>query len=95
MLVSKIRQRLRLTTTVLDAEIADLISECKSDLLLSGVAEGKILDDDPLILRAVSTYCRAYYEKDNAAATRLQAAYDMLKGHLTLSTDYGGQVEVP
>lgn len=95
MLVSKIRQRLRLTTTVLDAEIADLISECKHDLVLSGVVEAKLNDDDPLILRAVSTYCRAYYEKDNVAAARLQAAYDMLKGHLTLSADYGAQVQPP
>lgn len=87
-LVGKVRQRLRFKTTVLDIEIADLIEECKADLRLSGVLAEKIIDDDPLILRAVSTYCRAYYETDTDNAKRLQLSYDLLKQHLTLSTDY-------
>lgn len=87
-LLLKVRQRVRFKTTTLDSEIMDLIDECKADLCLSGVLPEKIIDDDPLILRAVSTYCRAYYETDDDAAKRLQAAYDMLKQHLTLSSDY-------
>lgn len=84
----KIKQRVRITTTSLDVEIQDLIDEAKADLILSGVLEEKIVDDDPLILRAVSTYCRAYYEPDNVKAERLQASYDMLKAHLSMSVDY-------
>ncbi len=88
MLVAKVRQRVRFKTTILDAEIADLIAECKADLRLSGVLPARIIDEDPLILRAVSTYCRAYYETDGDAAKRLQLSYDLLKQHLTLSVDY-------
>lgn len=88
MLVEKIRQRVRLTTTTLDTEIADLIEEAKADLILSGVLAEKIVDTDPLILRAISTYCRAYYESDNAKAERLQQSYESIKQHLTLAGDY-------
>lgn len=88
MLVEKIRQRVRLTTNALDDEISDLIEEAQADLKLSGVAEDKIVDTDPLILRAISTYCRAYYEGDNVKAERLQQSYEMIKRHLCLSADY-------
>ena len=84
----KIKQRVRLTTTAFDTEVQDLIDECKADLMLSGVLEEKIIDTDPLILRAVSTYCRAYYEGDNVKAERLQASYESIKTHLSLSADY-------
>lgn len=89
-LFEKIKQRVRLRTSALDGEVLDLIDECKADLMLSGVLEEKIGDDDPLILRAVSTYCRAYYETDNNKAERLQAAYESLKTHLSMSVDYTG-----
>lgn len=88
MLVLKIRQRVRIKSGVLDGEILDLIDEAKADLVLAGVAAEKIVDEDPLILRAVSTYCRAYYEGDNVKAERLQASYESLKAHLSMSVDY-------
>ncbi len=84
----KIKQRVRIKTSALDTEIEDLIDEAKADLALSGVLEEKIVDADPLILRAVSTYCRAYYEGDNVKAERLQASYKSLKAHLSMSVDY-------
>lgn len=87
-LVQKIRQRVRLSTTSLDEEILDLIDEVKADLKLSGVCAEKIIDNDPLILRAISTYCRAYYETDNVKASRLQESYEFIKQHLTISLDY-------
>lgn len=88
MLLLKIRQRLRLKSGVLDDEILDLIDEAKADLVLSGVLEENIIDTDPLILRAISTYCRAYYEGDNIKVERLQASYESLKTHLSMSVDY-------
>ena len=92
-MIDKIRLRVRLTTNALDAEIADLIEEAKADLILSGISESKIVDEDPLILRAVTAYCRAYYasqkdEADNAA--RLSESYESIKKHLALSGDYRG-----
>lgn len=87
-LFTKIKQRVRLTGNALDIEVQDLIDECKADLVLSGVLEDKVIDTDPLIYRAVSTYCRAYYEGDNVKAERLQSSYESLKAHLSMSVDY-------
>jgi hypothetical protein len=87
-IAQKIKQRVRIKTNVLDGEIDDLIEEAKADLTLSGVLEEKIVDTDPLILRAVSTYCKIYYEGDNVKAERLQKSYDSLKTHLSMSVDY-------
>ena len=92
-LFEKIKQRVRLTMSALDGEVLDLIDECKADLMLSGVLEDKIIDTDPLVLRAVSTYCRAYYEGDNTKAERLQASYESLKTHLSISVDYTAVTE--
>lgn len=87
-IVDKIRQRVRLSTNALDEEVTDLIAEAKADIQLSGVDPLKIIDDDPLILRAISTYCRAYYEKDDTKSARLQLSYESIKSHLSMSTDY-------
>ena len=84
----KIKQRVRIKTDLLNGEIQDLIDEAKADLELAGILSAKIIDTDPLILRAVSTYCRAYYESDNVKAERLQAAYESIKAHLGLSEEY-------
>ena len=84
----KIKQRVRIKNDLLSGEIQDLIDEAKADLELAGILSAKIIDTDPLILRAVSTYCRAYYESDNVKAERLQAAYESIKAHLSLSVDY-------
>ena len=84
----KIKQRVRIKNDLLSGEIQDLIDEAKADLELSGVDPLKIIDTDILILRAVSTYCRAYYETDNVKAERLQASYESIKAHLSLSVDY-------
>ena len=85
-MLEKIRQRVRFSSNVFDSELSDLIDECKADLALSGVVQ--IDDNDPLILRAVSTYVRQYYETDNVKAERLQKSYDSIKSHLSLSGDY-------
>ena len=93
-LVEKIRQRVRFKASTLDSEIQDLIDETKADLELAGVDPLKIIDTDPLILRAVSTYCRAYYETDNNKAERLDRSYESIKQHLSMSVDYAVVVVV-
>ena len=47
---------------------------------------------DPLVRRAITTYVKANFGWDNPDAERLQKAYDLLKMHLTLSTDYAYHV---
>lgn len=80
---------LRVNNTAFDAEIQDLIDAARQDLILAGIIPSKANDDtDPLIKRAIITYCKANFGYDNPDADRLQKSYDMLKMHLTLAEDY-------
>ena len=87
-LLEDVRDALRVSGTSLDTEIQDLIEAAKADLQLSGVHPSKIIDTDPLIKRAVVVYCKAHFGWDNPEADRFAKSYDMLKQHLTLSTEY-------
>lgn len=82
----KVALRIAATTTAFDGEVGDLIEAAKDDLQLAGI----ISDDttDPLIKRAVITYCKAYFGYDNPDADRFIKAYEMLKMHLTLAEGY-------
>ena len=77
------------STTAFDDEISDLIAAAQADLQLSGMAAEKVIDDtDPLIKRAIVVYVKWQFGFDNPDADRLERAYNLLKGHLTLSQDY-------
>jgi uncharacterized phage protein (predicted DNA packaging) len=72
----------------LESEAQDLITAAKSDLQLAGVLQTKIVDNDPLIKRAIVTYCKANFGWDNPEAERFQKSYESLKNHLSLSVEY-------
>src|SRR5690606_8674158 len=84
----KLALRISPGTAAYDDEVQDLIEAAKADLRLSGVDPAKLDELDPLIKRAIVTYCKANFGWDNPDADRLQRAYDLLKAHLTLSQDY-------
>ncbi|MBT2722311.1 head-tail connector protein [Bacillus sp. ISL-46] len=85
-MLDKIRKSLRITHNALDDEIQDLIDGAILDLQLSGVK--KTDSDDPLIIRAVTTYCKANFGFDNPDSEKLNQAYTSLKIHLSLAGDY-------
>ena len=90
-MLNDIKDVLRVSGDDLDTEINDLIDSAKADLILSGVNQSKIKDDDPLIKRAVILYCKANFGYDEPKiADRFQVAYNSLKHHLTLSSEYTG-----
>jgi len=91
-LLDDIKQTLRITTTLLDAEIEDLIDSAKADLILSGVLENKLLDSDMLIKRAIILYCKANFGLDNKDSEKYMTSYISLKTHLTLSQEYTVEV---
>jgi uncharacterized phage protein (predicted DNA packaging) len=72
----------------LESEALDLITAAKSDLQLAGVLQSKIVDNDPLIKRAIVTYCKANFGWDNPEAERFRASYESLRNHLSLSAEY-------
>jgi uncharacterized phage protein (predicted DNA packaging) len=85
-MLESVKMALRVTISDFDEEIQDLIDAAKSDLSIAGV--DIINEDDPLIRRAIITYCKANFGYDNPEAERFQQSYDMLKQHLSLSYDY-------
>lgn len=88
-MLNDIKDALRVSGDDLDVEIQDLIDSAKADLVLSGVHKAKVKDDDPLIKRAVILYSKANFGYDDPKiADRFQAAYNSLKHHLTLSSEY-------
>jgi nicotinamide riboside kinase len=82
----KIALRISAANNSFNTEINDLISAAQRDLQVSGI---KVTDtSDALIKRAIVTYCKAYFGYDNPDVDRLIKAYQMLKLHLMLSTEY-------
>lgn len=88
-MLNDIKNSLRVNGDDLNMEIQDLIESAKADLILSGVHKDKVADDDPLIKRAVTLYCKAYFGYDDPKiAERFEQSYISLKHHLTLSSEY-------
>jgi len=88
-MLNDIKNSLRVNGDDLNVEIQDLIESAKADLILSGVHKDKVKDDDPLIKRAVTVYCKANFGyEDPRLLERFQESYISLKHHLTLSAEY-------
>ena len=85
-MLEDVKKTLRVTSTAFDTEVSDLIAACMLDLGISGV--DTVVETDPLIKRAIITYCKAYFGYDNQDSDRLALAYDSLRKHLAISTDY-------
>jgi uncharacterized phage protein (predicted DNA packaging) len=86
--IDDVKLSLRISSTTYNTEITDLIAAAKADLKLSGVLDEKVLETDTLIKRAIITYVKANFGWDNPDADRLQVSYQMLKQHITMSSDY-------
>lgn len=88
-MLEKIKKALRISNDIFNDEIQDLIDSALTDLELSGVVS--FTETDPLIIRAVTIYCKAHFGfNDNSE--RFQQSYDLLKTHLSLSGDYNASV---
>nr|DAE76274.1 MAG TPA: head to tail adaptor [Caudoviricetes sp.] len=84
-MLEKVKLALRITTTAFDGEIEDLISAALADLGIAGVITEE--QDDPLITRAVITFCKANFGEPDEY-DRLKAAYDEQKAQLQMATGY-------
>lgn len=84
-MLGKVKLALRVTTAAFDSEIEDLIAAALADLGIAGVVNQ--LESDPLIIRAVTTYCRANFGQPDDY-DRLKASYDEQKAQLRTATGY-------
>lgn len=84
-MLDKVKLALRIKSSAFDSEITDLIAAALADLGLAGVSQQT--QTDPLIVRAVITYCRANFgEPDDY--DRLKKSYDEQKAQLSMATGY-------
>jgi hypothetical protein len=84
-IVAKVKTALRVTTDAFDSEISDLIDACLLDLGIAGVSENDTTD--PLIIRAVCTYCKANFGSPDEY-DRLKSSYDEQKAQMGMTTGY-------
>lgn len=92
-MIEDVKKALRISNNAFDDEIQDMIEEARADLIQSGLSSEVVNDDvniDPLIKRAIKTYCKAEFGIDNPQSDRFHDAYVMIKQHLSLTGDYNG-----
>lgn len=84
-----VKNVLRISGNDFDTELIDLIEAARNELKLAGV-DSTLADStsDSLIKRAITVYCKAEFGFDNGEAERFRKSFDLIKQHLTLSTDY-------
>ena len=86
-MLDKVKLALRIKSAAFDSEIEDLIAAALADLGLAGVTAAQELEADPLITRAVVTYCRVNFgEPDDYE--RMKKSYDEQKAQLSMATGY-------
>ena len=86
-MLEKVKLALRIKSAAFDSEIEDLIAAALADLGLAGVTAAQELEADPLITRAVVTYCRVNFgEPDDY--DRMKKSYDEQKAQLSMATGY-------
>lgn len=86
-MLDKVKMALRITTKAFDTEITDLINAACGDLGIVGVS-AESTTTDPLLIRAIITYCRANFGTPEDY-DRLKASYDEQKAQLISCTGYG------
>ena len=87
-MLDKIKLILRIDDNIQDEDIQETIEAAEADLQLCGVDKSRIVDTNPLILRAIKTYCKAEYSTDGKESSRYMDSYCMIRNHLSMSIDY-------
>lgn len=84
-MIERVKLALRIATNAFDQEIADLIDAALRDLGIAGVTNDDITD--PLIIRAVVTYCKCNFGQPDDY-DRMKASYDEQKAQMSMATGY-------
>ena len=85
-MLDALKLALRVSTDAYDAELNSLIAAGLGDLGLAGVIPPAV--DDPLVMRAVITYCRIHFGSPASDYDKLVRAYETMKAQLMSATGY-------
>ena len=84
-MLNAVKMALRVTTNAFDDEIGDLINAALCDRGRAGITNKNT--DDPLVRRAVITYCRMNFGQPDDY-DRLKKSYDEQKAQMGMATGY-------
>lgn len=84
-IIEAVKMALRIKTDAFDTELEDLIYAALADLSVAGVTESDT--DNPLVRRAVVTYCRLHFGEPDEY-DRLKKSYDEQKAQMSMATGY-------
>lgn len=91
-LLTQVKNALRIDGVDHDDELDGLIETAKALLKEVGVLETKLVDTDPLIRKAVITYCKAEFGTDSKTSERLAWSFEEMKKLLSLLSSYTSEV---
>lgn len=93
-MLEKVKKAMRITVDIYNDELQDLIAAALADLRLAGIAASVSDSDteDPLVVRAVITYCRVHFGSPSDY-DKIKASYDEQKAQMQYATGYGLEAE--
>lgn len=83
--LNSVKLALRITTDAFNSELTDLINAALLDMGIAGIINDST--SDPLILRAVITFCKLNFGQPDDY-DRLKRSYDEQKAQLSMSAGY-------
>lgn len=83
-MINKVKTALRITTDAFDDELTDLIDASLQDMGIAGVITEDI---DPIVTRAIITYCKMSFGLPEDY-DKLKRSYDEQKAQLSNATGY-------
>lgn len=88
-MLEAVKLAIPVATNAYDADIEQLIDAALADLSIPGIRRDMLYKEtqDPLIRRAVITYCKAHFGNP-PDYDKLAASYDEQKSQLSMATGY-------
>ena len=83
-MLEDIKKMLGINNTDFDIIIKFYINSAKEDLVMTGIAESKVIEQNPLIYSAIVSYVKSFIDVDNAELYRNAYALqkDALRHHI-------------
>ena len=85
-MLEDIKKMLGINNNDFDMIIKSYISSAKEDLVMTGIAESKVIEQNPLIYSAIISYVKSYIDVENAELYR--NAYALQKDELRHHVEY-------
>ena len=88
-MLEKVKLALRISHKLLDEDIKETIDAARADMKRSGISNVMAeSEEDPLIIRAIKTYCLAVYSSDSKMAEGYQVSWEYQLDNLRKSSYY-------